>query len=406
MKIVMPILRFKPSVGGGEEHAYQLGKALVTMGHEVTVYTSDLRTHYPRLTYLENSRPVEDYDGIRVRRFHAIPRPKEYPVLTGYFRSLMRETCDIIHAHGYGYSTSDAAALVSLLRGKALVLTTHGFFPATTQTNPLLKSAYVEFSKKSLLRIAKTVITVSSADADHYRRLGDSRKIVIIPNGIDLEYWSKPAKPVDSKNDWKIHKPLIASAGRITFGKGFQYLIRAAPLILRKFPEAKIAIAGEDFGYMSELRELSRKVGVGENVLFLGLLSQDQIKRLYLDSDIVVVPSVYEPFGLVALEAMACGKPVVASCAGGLMETVLSGTNGLLFPPGNHEALASCVVSLLEDSELAENMARSNREEVKRYSWHNLAKRVESEYWSLGRGQDGNPRMPPGPARFRSLLPG
>src|SRR5207247_11083684 len=117
MKIVMTILRFKPAIGGGEEHVFQLSKKLADRGHDIIVYTSDLATHYPRVSYLnEETIRERNYRGVQVSTFHASNRFRRHPPIKGYFRKLMKHACDLIHALGIVYLTSDCAALAAARR--------------------------------------------------------------------------------------------------------------------------------------------------------------------------------------------------------------------------------------------------------------------------------------------------
>src|SRR5438093_3860868 len=382
MRIVMTILRFKPAIGGGEEHVFQLSKKLVDRGHEVIVYTSDLATHYPRISYLNKDTIRQRYyRGVQVRRFHASNRFRKYPQLRGYFRKLMKEECDLIHAHGFGYFTSDCSALVSAIRRIPLVLTTHGFFPVTAPTQPALDSLYVALSRNWTLRISKRILTISESDARHFRRLVDPHKITVIRNAVDTEFWSKAPSKVH--HAYKEFAPKIGAVGRLTSAKGFQFLIRAAPSILKEIPTAKISIVGKDFGYLSELERLAEEMRVSRSVSFLGELSDEALKKFYSGCDVMVVPSLYEAFGIVALEAMACGIPLVASDSGGLPEVIKDGTNGLLFKTGDSNALAEAVISILKRPNTAEMMARNNEKDAVKYSWDRAAELVEREYLSL-----------------------
>ncbi len=378
----MTILRFKPAIGGGEEHVFQLSKKLADRGHDIIVYTSDLATHYPRVSYLnEETIRERNYRGVQVRRFHASNRFRRYPPLKGYFRKLMKEDCDLIHAHGFGYFTSDCSALVSAVRRIPLVLTTHGFFPVTAPTQPALDSLYVALSRNWALKISKKILSISDSDASQFKRLVDPNKITVIRNAVDTEFWSKaPSRVLHAYNEFE---PKIGAVGRLTSAKGFQFLIRAAPSILKEIPTAKISIVGKDFGYLRELQRLAEEMRVSRSVSFLGELSDEALKQFYFGCDVIVVPSLHEAFGIVALEAMACGIPLVASDAGGLPEVIKDGTNGLLFKTGDSNGLAEAVISILKHPSTAEMMARNNEKDAVKYSWDTAAELVEREYQSL-----------------------
>jgi 1,4-alpha-glucan branching enzyme len=262
------------------------------------------------------------------------------------------------------------------------ILTTHGFFPAVTMTNRLLTNTYLRFARFCFLRWAKKIICNSNSEKHHYSHLTDPNKIVVIPNGIDIDYWrALPQKNFTKKCD--IRGPIIGAIGRIVWAKGFQYLIKAAPTILKEFPTAKIVIAGQDFGYLTELKELVYRLRVHESVIFTGPLRAEEVKEFYVDSDVIVIPSIYELFSIVALEAMACGKPIVASNVGGLREILKDGVNGFLVEPGNSDELARAIITLLKNDELREKIGSLNRAEVVKYSWDRIVDQIEKLYYEV-----------------------
>lgn len=375
----MPILRFKPAIGGGEEYVYQLARKLVQRGHEVTVLTSDLLKVTPDYVYF--LRKENEMDGITIKNFHGLRLIRDYPIVPGVVRELARENADIVHGHGFGYFTADFSALVSRVRSVPFILSTHGFFPLAIPTNRLLTATYVGFSKLTLLRIARRVIASSTFDASLYAQLVNPSKICVVPNGIDVDKWRILPKKSIFRAKHGPEGPIVAAIGRVIWVKGFQYLIQATPHILRDFPEAKIVIAGEDFGHLPKLVQLAKGLEIPkDSIIFTGGLSERKLRELYAAMDIMVVPSVYEPFGIVALEAMACGKPIVATASSGLLDIIKPKTNGLTFKPQDSVGLAKAVVTLLKDSSLVKNIGETNRADVRKYSWDNIADRIESIY--------------------------
>lgn len=375
----MPILRFKPSLGGGEEHVYQIAKRLISRGHDVIVYTSDLLQTFPRYVYLQ--RETSEIGNVQVRSFHAIRLLRNYPVLPALGTTMMKEKADVIHAHGYGYFPSDISSIISYLRRVPLVLTTHGFFPVTNPANRFLTHVYLKFSQKNLLKVARKVICVSTADAEYYAQLTDPGRLTVIPNGIDMDSWRRLPKKSSFRTKYGISGPLIMAVGRITWAKGFQKLIQASSVILKETHDAVVVIAGEDFGYLSNLRQIAKRLNVYNSVIFTGPLSNQKLKELYVDADVVVIPSLYEPFGIVALEAMACGKPIVASCIGGLAEIVKHEENGLLVDPKNPNKLANAITTVLQDEVLVKKMRYRNKGEVMKYSWDKIVTSIEDIYY-------------------------
>jgi len=365
---------FKPAVGGAEECVYQLSRRLREKGHDVVVYTSDLLKMSPH--YVHAEKQYDQFFGVDVRRFQATRMVGNYPAVLGAIPKLLVQRMDIVHAHVFGAFITDAAALISGVRKTPFVFSPHGFLGALSE-HPL-RHAYMLLSRLNTLRIARKIICNSRADAQYYRMLTDPKKIEIIPNGVDLDWIAFGEKRTFS--DQRLLKgPVIASVGRVTKSKGFQYLIQALPIVSQQFPEAKVVIAGEDFGFLGDLRQLAHDAGVEKSVIF-ARLSREEIKGLYMDCDIVAIPSIYEGFPLVALEAMACGKPLVASDVGGLRDIIVPNMNGLLVPPADPEKLAGAIISLIQNEHLSRDIGRRNACEAKKYSWDMIVDRIEAVY--------------------------
>jgi len=375
MKLLITAPRFKPGVGGAEEVVYCLAKALIERGHHVVVYTSNLLKTSPSYAYLAEG--VSEFDGIPVRRFHALPFLKNYPILPGMTARLLEEKPDLIHSHVYGSFTTDVASAIAWAKKIPFVLTPHGFF-----LNHPLSGAYVCLSRLNSLAAARRLICLSNAEVNTYVKLIDPRKIALIPNGIDIDYWRKLPKRGAFRRKVHTNSRMIAAVGRITFGKGFQYLLKAMPIILKTFPDLTLVVAGEDFGYLGELRRLISDLKLDRSVVYVSP-TREEIKEIYVDSDLVVIPSLYEGFSLVALEAMACAKPVIASSVGGLTDIVKHSLNGLLVSPCNPVGLAKAIVTLLQDDEAARRIGIRNKREVLNYSWRSIVEKIQDLYREL-----------------------
>ncbi len=172
---------------------------------------------------------------------------------------------------------------------------------------------------------------------------------------------------------------MILFVGRLTYQKGVEYLIRAMPKILERH-NVKLVIAGSGDmrGY---LEDLCYQLGVRHKVIFLGFVSGEMLKKLYKSADVVVIPSVYEPFGIVALEAMAAGTPVVVSSVGGLREIIRHEYNGVWVYPKNPDSIAWGVDRVLSDEEFKNYIVNNAKKDVyEKYSWDNIAKETVEVY--------------------------
>ncbi len=209
----------------------------------------------------------------------------------------------------------------------------------------------------------------------------ESDKINIIPNGI------LPDRLACSKDRRELRRsygvddgPVILFVGRLVQEKGVQYLLRAAPKILARHPSATILIAGEGY-FQKELETIAGKLRVSDRVRFLGLADDTKLSELYAIADVAAVPSTYEPFGIVALEAMAARVPVVTSDTGGLKDIFQHRENGFVVKAGDVAKLAAGILEVLGNSELADKLKAGARQTVlDRFTWPVIAARTAAVY--------------------------
>jgi glycosyltransferase involved in cell wall biosynthesis len=281
---------------------------------------------------------------------------------------------DLVHAHGLR-----AAWITSLAcnkTGRPYLFTSHNLAPRTAGITRLLL--------RMTANRAKRIIAVSNAVSASLVRNGiEESRIRVIPNGIDLSPFEAPVDrngvlaelclPADSI--------VVAAAGRLSPEKGFDTLVRAGAIVAANWPTVRFILAGEGSEHGSLATQISQN-GLEDHFLLLG--RRDDIPRLFAASDIVAIPSVLEGQGLVALEAMAARKPVLASKVGGLIETIVEGETGVLTAPGNPVAFANSLEPLISDSVLRQKLAMAGRQRVEReYTSQIMAERTVELYRSL-----------------------
>jgi len=390
LRIVNVVQRFHPALGGSENQVRLISRELVKRGHPVAVLTTSSMSSLdiPSLRSLPKRGPKlsshEFIDGVEVRRYRALFRLYGF-LLTPPMLKLLKIEADLIHAYGFYVTTSLAAGLAAKIRRIPFVLTANdadiGLLASFFER--LCGKLYVKTFGKLLVACADRVVAVSEANKDDIvRKLGvDPHKVVVISNGLDFEIFDREVDVNEFKERHGVDGPLILFVGRITKHKGIQFLIKAAPPILREFPTARFMIVGEDYGYLENLTRMVEKLEIQDHVIFLSRLSQNEIVQAYKSADVFVLPSALEAFGLVVVEAMASRTPVVASNYGGIRCLVEDGVNGLTFKVGDSVELADRVKGILIDNALRIGIVENARLIVEqKYSIERTVEKLEMLY--------------------------
>lgn len=351
-----------------------LSQELLKRGHEVHILTS--RSH---------GSASEEVEGLKVRRFRVLLRLGDFASYwPGLLRYLLENRYDIIHTHVYRHPHSDMSLLVSKLTDRRVVLTSHSpFHPSLVRStlSRLMVSFYDRFNGRILLPRMDAVIAVTESDRLQLLRLGVMQtRLHQIPNGVDDEHF----RVGDSErfcDKFGINDGFVLFVGRLHPTKGIEFLLRSFQKVREENPRAKLVIAGpSEASYELKLVKLSGDLRLSSNVLFPGRLPREMLLSAYSGCSLLVLPSVYEPFGIAVLEAMAHGKPVIATRAGGPGEIIRDGSTGFLVDYGNELALAQKISILLSDEQLRIEVGQNARIEAKEYTWETIAERVLSVY--------------------------
>src|SRR5690606_21175725 len=232
---------------------------------------------------------------------------------------------------------------------------------------------------------ADRVITCSSYMREHVSDIYgiDEDSVTVIPNGIDPP---EPV-PVDELAAQRArfaepHEKLVLLVGRLVYEKGFQLALEALPTLIERVGNVRFVVAGSGT-HEEELKAQAAELGLMKYGRFLGWIGDDVLHSLYRIADLTVVPSIYEPFGLVALEAMASGCPCIVADTGGLREVVPHEEAGLRFRSRDPEALAEMALRVLCDDELGRRLVAEAYEHVRRFDWADVAEQTAAIYGEL-----------------------
>jgi glycogen(starch) synthase len=300
--------------------------------------------------------------------------------------ALARE-CSYELVHGHDWLVAHAAGGLSerleIPYATTIHATEHGRHQGWVQDQP---QAHIHSVERAMARRAERVIVCSYYMRGHVADIFDidERRIAVIPNGIDPRDL-QPVGDLDALRG-EFARPqdrLVLLVGRLVYEKGFQLALDALPGVIERVGAVRFLVAGSGT-HEAELRAQAQRLGLSEHGVFLGWIGDDALHSLYRIADLCVVPSIYEPFGLVALEAMASGCPCIVADTGGLREVVPSGERvGLRFNGGDAEHLGVMIERLLVDGELRDRLVTEASEHVLRFDWDDIAQRTHTIYSEL-----------------------
>lgn len=376
LRVIMLTWEYPPrTVGGLGRHVHDLSRALAGLGTEVHVLTCPAREKPPY--------EVDDA-GVQVHRVcpEELNADNFLEWLTGLNAGMVKRAGEIglsgnsfslVHAHDW--LVRDAAVSIAARYGLPLVATIHATEYGRNRGIFTDLQRDIHSIEGDLVARADQVICCSNYMAREVGRLFGRRagELKVIPNGVYAGKLVAVSASTREGVDDQAPGPVIAFLGRLVPEKGVQVLIQALPMIRQRHPGAALRVAGRG-PYEHELRGLAVHLGVADQVNFIGFVDDEGRNRLLARAAVAVFPSIYEPFGIVALEAMAARTPVVVSDTGGLGEIISHGIDGLKFPPGRADLLARYVTELLSHPALAAKLgAKALEKVISRYDWGQIA---------------------------------
>ena len=383
MKILMLTWEYPPRIVGGIARVVNdLSKRLIKDGHEVTV-----------VTYREGNTPYYELDkGVKVYRvdnfminannfidwvmqlnFNFIAKVGEIIAQEGKF--------DVIHAHDW--LVAYAAKTLKQAYNMPIVSTIHATEAGRNSGIREANQKYINDTEWMLTYESTEVIVNSNYMKNELQRLFGLpfEKINVVPNGVNITNYSGIERDYNFRRKYAMdNEKIILFMGRLVYEKGVQYLIGAMPKILEHYHDAKLVIAGQG-GMINELKQEVYNLGLGNKVCFAGYLNGKDVGKMYKAADISVFPSTYEPFGIVALEAMLAEVPVVVSDIGGLNEIVNHRETGMKTYCGNPNSIADAILELLYDHKLCAEITKKAKNKVRNeYNWNKISQDTHFAY--------------------------
>ena len=381
--VMMLSWEFPPRIIGGiSPHVYFLSKSLVKQGVNVHVVTCD----FP------DTPTYEVVDGIEVHRIDSYRNPSpDFPSwiylmninMQKEAARLVRENGNIDLFHAHDWLVANAGIGLKHVFRKPLLVTMHSTEMGRRETLHTATEKMIHETEAWLNFEAWRVVCCSYYMVSHVKSIFGlpNDKIDMIPNGVDIDTYDSIE---DNLSDFRAkfalpEEKIILYVGRLVYEKGIHVLINAVPKVLSK-ANAKFIIVGS--GYMKEqLLTIVRGMGLEHKVLFQGFMDEKSLLRLQKCADVSVVPSLFEPFGIVALEAMAAKSPVVVSDTGGMSEIVEHDVTGVKVYPDNPDSLAWGINRILLDDAYQRRIKENAYRVVQdKYGWDKIAQQTDDTY--------------------------
>lgn len=361
-----------PELGGGlQSILWGISKELVKKGYEVHI-----------LTKKQNKQgDFETIGGIQIHRINT--HTNNIPLSILIFSCLAYKRIrslnpDIIQSYG-----RVPTFLLSKLK-KPLILAQQNW--DILAAPPLNIKAKLFFPVRNLVEIGALRGAAKIITPEYFKKVLITKgqvsedKVIPVPNGVDIVKFNPKNDPTPAKEKYSLQGKTILFAGRLEPEKGLEQLIRAMPEIIEKHKDAELIIAGN--GYLkNKLKSFSRKLGVEDNVKFLGWVPKKDLASLYTAAEIFILPSFYEVFPMAMLEALASGTPVITTNVAGMPDVITDGENGVLIEPGSSSEITDAVLKLLGDNELRRRMGMAGRKNVEEhFTWDNVTEIITQVY--------------------------
>jgi glycogen(starch) synthase len=387
MRVLILSWEYPPLIEGGlARHVRKLAENLVTQDVEVHVLTRGL----------DGSPPDAEIEGVTVHYVREPERPRdlgEFVTWVEHMNADMLATgvevgdrfdFDLVHCHDWLVAVA-GDHLANRFRCPLAVTihaTEYGRHQGWVDKHP---QSHIHGVERWITNRADGVIACSAYMREHISDIYglDEQRIAVIPNGID----PSELVPVDDLDTLRSRfaapdERLVLLVGRLVYEKGFQLALEALPGLIERVGNVRFLVAGSGTAEQ-ELREQASRLGLDEHGTFVGWIGDDVLHSLYRIADLTVVPSIYEPFGLVALEAMASGCPCLVADTGGLREVVPNDDVGLRFRSRDPDSLGQMAERLLTDTDLRDRLVAEASEHVLSFDWADVARQTADVYRGL-----------------------
>jgi len=373
MKIAEVVSSFYPNVGGIENSVFFLSEELVKLGHEVHVITLNGKTTHDTL------------NGIHV---HRLKRLIHLPLIAQKQFDIARmrgcKKFDIVHIHSTEPICLQEFLISKYLEGKPTVVTLFsigGWLHHPHRRIRMTAGPYEKFALR-LMKKADAFHVKNERDKATLIKLGfDLRRIFLVPDGVPKYAFDDFDGSTFRRKYGLINKKIVLYVGRLHHAKGIHILVRAMSRVVRYMPDAVAVLVGKDIDMRSKIVSDANSLGIQDQIVITGYISEEEKFQAYSACDVLVLPSLYdlvEAYSIVISEAWAQKKPVIASAVGAIPHRIKSGVDGILVPPSNPKILAEAIIEILGNPKKAKTLGSNCHKNV--VTWPNVAKMLEKAY--------------------------
>jgi glycogen(starch) synthase len=393
-RVLLLSWEYPPVIEGGlARHVRKLAEALVRQGVAVDVLTRGTG----RIS--DSEVAAEERAGVTVHRVREPGWPRDLDRFVAWVKQMntdmlaagealaQEHSYDLVHGHDWlvAQASASLAERLGVPYVTTIHATEHGRHQGWVDKPP---QSHIHAVERWMAHRADAVIVCSYYMRGHVADIFDidERRVAVIPNGVDPSELRPSGDLQALRREFAApHEKLVLLVGRLVYEKGFQLALDALPGVIERVGDVRFLVAGSGT-HEAELKAQAEQLGLSAHGTFLGWIGDDVLHSLYRIADLCVVPSIYEPFGLVALEAMASGCPCIVADTGGLREVVPVGERvGLRFNGGDAEHLGVMIERLLVDDELRDRLVTEASEHVLSFDWDDIAQRTRGIYDGLAR---------------------
>jgi len=369
MDICIISYEFPPWIGGEAKYAYNLSKTIYSNGHNVSVIASNIAGRMD---------PYKEHFKLKYIN-HFKKTPLKLLSFNNQVKKQLNEMCntehiDVVH-QTYDYNN---IAISKETIKVPIIATIHHPFTSERKFFKNNKNIisywsylitrriyFLEKKQECLCNEVDKIIAVSNYTARSIIEEYDipKDKIEVIPNGVDINKFNPQISRVEFRKKWNISGPIILYVGRLDYNKGIEYLIKSFSKVVKYIPNAKLVLIG-DGPQKNYINKMIDDLNLKKSIKQIIWVNDVDLPKIYASSDVVVLPSLMEGFGIVLLEAMACGIPCIATKAGGVEDVIDNGKTGFIVPPADVDVLYHAIYDLLTDEDLMQRFGVNSRKRV------------------------------------------